>query len=445
MARSVLTTAVCLKQRGFRTQEPSWSCALPAMPPVMPYVNQVTGDASFYPPLRKKGRSERSVTLHRLIVDPGNSVEDLLRIVSENAPFDTDNLISKLADSKNRSRLETPRISADLGAMENGKAQKVGGAGLDWKLVFGSRVDSHGFIKHVWKDGEWDKGELAIFEGQKVFHCKDGKVRSLPQRIFNDKANYARMTAGCQRMGMPTMTPEMFHQAIDRVVAANLDFVPPYGSGASLYVRPFMIGSGPQLGLGPSSEFTFMVLVSPVGPYYGGSVPCKLVDEFDRAAPLGVGQVKCAGNYAADIVPAKQAKDQGFPICLYLDAKEHKYVEEFSTSNFAAITKNVYLTPDSSSVLGSVTNMCLEVLAKDMGLTVERRRIDFEAEVSNFKEVGAVGTGVVITVVESITRGEKKYTFEQPSETLQSMYNKLRAIQVGDEPDKFGWLREISA
>ncbi|CAE7735984.1 ilvE [Symbiodinium sp. CCMP2592] len=345
--------------------------------------------------------------------------------------------------------------------MENGKAQKVGGADLDWsKLVFGSRVDSHCFMKHVWKDGEWDKGELvqepyvkmhvmanvfhygqAIFEGQKVFHCKDGKVR-----IFNDKANYARMSAGCQRMGMPTMTPEMFHQAIDRVVAANLDFVPPYGSGASLYVRPFMIGSGPQLGLGPSSEFTFMVLVSPVGPYYGGSVPCKLVDEFDRAAPLGVGQVKCAGNYAADIVPAKEAKDQGFPICLYLDAKEHKYVEEFSTSNFAAITKsNVYLTPDSSSVLGSVTNMCLEVLAKDMGLTVERRRIDFEAEVSNFKEVGAVGTGVVITVVESITRGEKKYTFEQPSETLQSMYNKLRAIQVGDEPDKFGWLREISA
>ncbi|CAE7532835.1 atnJ [Symbiodinium natans] len=167
---------------------------------------------------------------------------------------------------------------------------------------------------------------------------------------------------------------------------------------------------------------------------------------YDRAAPLGVGQVKCAGNYAADIVPAKQAKDAGFPICLYLDAREHKYVEEFSTSNFAAITKsNVYLTPNSKSVLGSVTNMCLEVLAKDMGMSVERRPIDFEAEVANFKEVGAIGTGVVITVIDSITRGDKKYTFEQPSAVLQSMYNKLRAIQVGDEPDTHGWLREIPA
>ena len=162
-----------------------------------------------------------------------------------------------------------------------------------------------------------------------------------------------------------------------------MDFVPPYGSGASLYLRPFMVGSGPQLGLGPSNEYTFIVVAAPVGPYYGSAVPAVVVDDYDRAAPQGVGQVKCAGNYAADIVPAARAKKEGFPICLYLDAREHRHVEEFSTSNFVAITKdNVYLTPDSVSVLDSVTNASLEKLAADMGLKVERRKIDFEAEVA---------------------------------------------------------------
>lgn len=144
---------------------------------------------------------------------------------------------------------------------------------MDWgKLVFGTRVDTHGFIKHVWRDGQWDEGEMveepyvkmhvlanvfhygqAIFEGQKAFHCKDGKVR-----IFNDRMNHVRMSRGAERMGMPTMPAEMFQAALTRVVKANLDFVPPYGSGASLYLRPFMVGSGPQLGLGASSEYTFM-------------------------------------------------------------------------------------------------------------------------------------------------------------------------------------------
>ncbi|CAK8987110.1 unnamed protein product [Durusdinium trenchii] len=340
------------------------------------------------------------------------------------------------------------------------KEQTVGGAGLDWgKLVFGTRVDTHGFIKHVWRDGQWDEGEMveepyvkmhvlanvfhygqAIFEGQKAFHCKDGKVR-----IFNDRMNHVRMSRGAERMGMPTMPAEMFQAALTRVVKANLDFVPPYGSGASLYLRPFMVGSGPQLGLGASSEYTFMVVASPVGPYYGSAVPATVVEDYDRAAPMGVGAVKCAGNYAADIVPAARAKKQGFPICLYLDAKEHRYVEEFSTSNFVAITKsNVYLTPDSQSVLDSVTNSCLEKLAADMGLTVERRRIDFDAEVASFKEVGAVGTGVVITVVQSIQQGDKVHNFEQPSEVLTKLYNKLRAIQTGDEPDPHGWMREVA-
>merc|ERR1712203_1064271 len=168
-----------------------------------------------------------------------------------------------------------------------------------------------------------------------------------------------------------------------------------------------MFGSGPQLGLGPSSEYTFAVVVVPVGSYYKTAgltpIPCKVIDAYDRAAPAGVGAIKCAGNYAADIVPSKKAKSEGLPIGLYLDAKEHKYIEEFNTSNFIAITHdNRYITPDSGSVLGSVTNKCLIEIAKDIGLTVERRAIDFDAEVDSFREVGAVGTAVVVTPIESI-------------------------------------------
>jgi branched-chain amino acid aminotransferase len=209
-----------------------------------------------------------------------------------------------------------------------------------------------------------------------------------------------------------------------------------------------MFGSGPQLGLGISPEFTFAVIVCPVGSYYKTAkltpIPSTVMDDFDRAAPRGVGNVKAAGNYAADIMPAKKAKDKGFPIGLYLDAKEHKYIEEFNTSNFIGITKDgKYLTPDSDSVLRSVTNMALEELARDMGLIVERRSIDFDKEAENFKEVGAVGTAVVITPIESIVRGDKKYVFAAP-DVLQKLHDTMRAMQVGDMPDPKGWLREVA-
>lgn len=340
--------------------------------------------------------------------------------------------------------------------------QEAGGAGLDWASLGFGYVDVHCHVRYVWKDGSWDQGEevadpyvkmhimanvfhygQALFEGQKAFHCKDGQVR-----VFRDEANYQRMMKGCARMGMADMPKDMFHAAIDRAIQGNLDFVPPYGSNGALYLRPFMVGSGAQMGLGPSSEYTFIVVAAPVGSYYKTKgltpIPCRIMDDYDRAAPLGVGQVKCAGNYAADILPAKKSKEAGFPIGLYLDAKHHRYIEEFNTSNFVAITKdNVYVTPDSKSVLESITNKCLEDLARDLGLTVERRPIDFEAEVQNFKEVGAVGTAVIITPIASITRGDKKYDFEAPT-VLQALHDKVRAVQVGDEPDAHGWLRELT-
>lgn len=341
------------------------------------------------------------------------------------------------------------------------KQQSVGGAGLEWDKMFFQYLEVYTTSRYTWKDGAWDGGKdvadkymkmhvmanvlhygQALFEGMKVFHCKDGKVK-----VFNGSENYKRMMLGSRRLGIPEMTEEMFHGAIDRTVRANLDFVPPYGSNGAMYVRPNIFGSGHQLGLGPSDEFTFNVVVAPVGSYYKTSkltaIPCCVMEEFDRAAPIGVGHIKCAGNYAADIYPSQQAKKDGFPIGLYLDAQEHKYVEEFNTSNFVGITADQkYVTPNSRSVLGSVTNMCLEALAKDMGFTVERRPIDFNREASTFTEVGAVGTAVVVTPIKSITRGDSVYEYGEP-DVLQKLHDQVRAIQVGDAADTHGWMRTI--
>lgn len=341
------------------------------------------------------------------------------------------------------------------------KQQTVGGAGLEWDKLFFQYLETYTNSQYTWKDGAWDSGKdvadkymkvhvmanvlhygQALFEGMKVFHCKDGKVK-----VFNGSENYKRMMLGCGRLGIPGMTEEMFHGAIDRTVRANLDFVPPYGSNGAMYVRPNIFGSGHQLGLGPADEFTFNVIVAPVGSYYKTSkltaIPCCVMEEFDRAAPIGVGHIKCAGNYAADIYPSQQAKKAGFPIGLYLDAQEHKYVEEFNTSNFVGITADQkYVTPNSGSVLGSVTNMCLEALAKDMGFTVERRPIDFDKEAGAFTEVGAVGTAVVVTPIKSITRGDSVYEYGEPN-VLQKLHDQVRAIQVGEAADTHGWMRTI--
>jgi len=338
---------------------------------------------------------------------------------------------------------------------------RVSAANLDWDKIGFAYTQAHRHIEYKWSDDKWDEGKevedpliqlhvmsnvlhygQALFEGQKVFACKDGEVR-----IFNDKENWARMSSGCRRMMMPEMPLEMFQEAMTRAVKANLEFIPPYGSGGALYCRPLIIGSGFQLGLGPAKEYRFFVVVSPVGSYYKAgtlsAIPCMVVEEFDRAAPKGVGATKCAGNYAADIKPASEGKAAGYPIGLYLDAAEHKYVEEFNTSNFIGITKDgKYVTPDAPSILPSVTNKCLCEVAKDLGLTVERRKIDFDAEIDTFNEVGAVGTAVVVTPIASITRKGVKHEFPS-TETLQKLHDTVRAIQNGEVPDTHGWMRHI--
>eukprot|EP00931_Biecheleriopsis_adriatica_P018579 TRINITY_DN12977_c0_g1_i2.p1 TRINITY_DN12977_c0_g1~~TRINITY_DN12977_c0_g1_i2.p1 ORF type:complete len:407 (-),score=68.13 TRINITY_DN12977_c0_g1_i2:87-1307(-) len=342
---------------------------------------------------------------------------------------------------------------------------KVGSAHLDWSSLGFDYVPTKSHVRYVWKDGAWDAGRSvqdpyisvhilgnvfhygqALFEGFKGFHTKQGDVCT-----FADALCHGRMSHGCRRFRMPEVPKSIWRDAVDACVQENAAFVPPYGSGGALYVRPFIFGSGPRLGLGPSPEYTFVVFANPVGSYYKNddgkmqALDCLVNDDYDRAAPLGCGDCKAAGNYAADLESMYTSKRRGFPISLYLDAKERRYIEEFNTSNFVAITKDGrYLTPDAPrSVLDSNTNKVLRQLAEDMGITVEQRRIDFEAEVDSFAEVGAVGTAVVVTPIQSLTRGDRVWKFEQPK-VLRKLRDRVTAIQSGEEEDRHGWMRKVS-
>ena len=333
---------------------------------------------------------------------------------------------------------------------------------IDWDSLVFSYMDVNCHIRYTWKDGEWDAGELhdepymnihmaatalhygqSAFEGLKAFCCKDGKVR-----VFRLDENVKRMARSCRRIVMPEVSEAMFEDAIRRVVKANLDFVPPYGTGGSLYIRPVIFGSGPTIGVEPSKQYTFAILVMPVGDYYkGGLSPVRalVTDAYDRAAPRGVGNCKVGGNYASSLLPSKEAKSQDFPITLYLDAVEHRYIEEFGTSNFIAIKDQTYITPDSNSILHSITNKTLMTLAAENGLTVDCRRVAFE-EIPEFDEVAACGTAVVITPVNTIVRGETVLEVgprEGCGAVLQNLYNQVRQIQKGELEDRWNWCRLI--
>ncbi len=332
-------------------------------------------------------------------------------------------------------------------------------ANLNWSTLGFDYVPTNAMVKHNFKDGSWDAGEVTadfslnihalsnvlhygqgIFEGLKAFHLKDGSVCS-----FNATSNAARMARGAARLQMPAPSDEMFASAIERVVTANIEFMPPYGTGGALYIRPFLFGHGAKLGLGPAPEYQFVVVASPVGAYYKGglqAIDAVVVDEWDRAAPRGVGSIKAAGNYAPDVLPSSEAKGKGFPICLYLDAKENKYVEEFSTSNFIGITRdNKLVTPKSDSILPSCTKEVLLRVARDMGIAVEERPVLWE-EVSTLKEVAACGTAVVLTPIQSITRAGSTCHFDG-HETIAKLYNHVTQMQAGDIPDPYGILKVL--
>jgi len=346
-----------------------------------------------------------------------------------------------------------------------GEEGTLSSANVDWANLTFDVTETRGRAQAVWKDGEWSEVKFEngpyvqlhmfanvlhygqeVFEGLKAYHCKDGQVRT-----FNDKSNWERISNGSRRMMIPEMPYKLFQQMVDVAVRGNRAYIPPpevCASGGSLYIRPVIFGCGPQVGLHASKEYIFLVMVVPVGPYFKDgfkAIPGEVVTDFDRAAPQGVGEVKCAGNYAADLLPQTGHKKRGFPIGLYLDPKEKKYCEEFNGANLVAITKSgALVTPESASILPSITNKCLLQIAKDRGMTVERRPLALEDEVENWAEMGAVGTAAVICPIKSLTMGEKTWAFSEEAPTLKGLYDALTAIQRGEAEDPHGWSRVIS-
>ncbi len=338
-------------------------------------------------------------------------------------------------------------------------------AKLDWPhLDFGYRKTDFN-IRYTFRDGKWDEGTLTreemipvhmaatclhygqeCFEGLKVFETKAGEAV-----VFRIDENARRFVRSARKILMEPVPEEMFIEAVFRVVNANRRFIPPHGTGASLYVRPLLLGTGAQVGVKPSSEYLFIVFVTPVGPYFKtGFKPVDIVveEEVDRAAPLGVGDAKVGGNYAAGMRATVRAKQAGYTEVLYLDARHKKYIDESGPANFFAITGDgQYVTPESSSILPSITNKSLVTLAEEMGLRPQRRAIDVE-EIFGFKEAGCCGTAAVITPIGSITYRDRKVVYAkdgQPGEICTRLYNTLTAIQVGDAPDPHGWVRRIPA
>ena len=336
-------------------------------------------------------------------------------------------------------------------------------APLDWpNLEFGYRkTDAN--IRYTWKDGSWDTGVLTedeilplhmaatclhygqeCFEGLKVFETKSGDAV-----VFRIDENAKRIAHSCSKILMEPVPEELFVDAVTRVVNANRRFIPPYGTGASLYIRPLVIGIGPQVGVKPAGEYMFLVFVTPVGPYFKtGFKPVNLIveEEVDRAAPLGVGDVKVGGNYAAGLRASMAARGKGFTEVLYLDAKHKKYIDESGPANFFGITQEgQYVTPHSDSILPSITNKSLITLAEEMGLKPQRREIDVE-EIFGFTEAGCCGTAAVITPVGSITFRDRKVVYAKDGKAGKhstALYDKLTAIQVGDSPDNYDWVRKI--
>ena len=283
------------------------------------------------------------------------------------------------------------------------------------------------------------------FEGLKAFTGKDGKVR-----VFRMRENALRLQASCRGIMMEEFPIEMFEKSVIEVVKQNIRFVPPYGSGASLYIRPLLIGTSAQVGVKPANEYLFLVFVTPVGPYFKEgfkTTPVGIYREYDRAAPLGTGTYKIGGNYAASLVPGDKAHETGYSAVLYLDAKEKKYVDECGPANFFGIKDNTYITPESTSILPSITNKSLMQLAQDMGMKVEQRQVSLD-ELETFEEAGMCGTAAVISPIQRVddVDNNKSYIFSkdgQAGPVCTKLYNKLKAIQCGDEADVYGWVTEV--
>lgn len=335
---------------------------------------------------------------------------------------------------------------------------------IDWEnLGFSYMKLPYRFIAY-YKDGHWNNGELTedaelhisesspalhygqqAFEGLKAYRTKEGKLQ-----LFRPDQNAERLQRTADRLLMPKVPTELFIEACKQVVKANADYVPPYGTGGTLYLRPLLIGVGDIIGVKPADDYIFTVFAMPVGNYFkGGLAPTNFLiqDEYDRAAPNGTGAAKVGGNYAASLLPGKYAKNQGFSDVIYLDPATHTKIEEVGSANFFGITaENEFVTPVSPSILPSITKYSLLYLAeKRLGLKAIEREV-FVDELDDFVEAGACGTAAVISPIGGIQIGDTFHVFHSETEVgpvTRKLYEELTGIQFGDIEAPEGWIVEV--
>ncbi len=337
-------------------------------------------------------------------------------------------------------------------------------ANLDWSnLGFGYHETEKRYVSN-YKDGKWSEGELTsdptvtlnecagvfqyaqtIFEGLKAYRTENGKIV-----IFRPDLNGERLENSAKRLEMPVYPKDKFVEAVKAVVKANADMVPPYGSGATLYIRPYMFATAPVIGVKPSTEYQFRIFTTPVGPYFkGGAKPITIkVSDFDRAAPHGTGNIKAGLNYAMSLHAIVTAHAEGFDENMYLDPGSRTYVEETGGANFLFVTKDgTVVTPKSDSILPSITRRSLMYVAEHcLGLKVEHRPVRFD-EVKDFAECGLCGTAAVISPVGKINDHGKEICFpsgmEEMGPVTKKLYDTLTGIQMGRLEAPEGWIYEV--
>ncbi len=331
---------------------------------------------------------------------------------------------------------------------------------IDWKNLTFGYVKTDYNVRCYYRNGTWGEIEVSssetidvhiaatclhygqeAFEGLKAYRGKDNKIR-----LFRWEENCKRLRRSAEAIMMEPVPEEIFKEAIFKVIKLNEAYIPPYGTGGALYIRPLLLGSGPKVGVSPADEYLFMIFVTPVGPYFKeGFKPVKmqLARDYDRAAPLGTGHVKIGGNYAASLRAGQRAKDEGYASIIFADAKTKQYIDEAGPANFFGIKDGKYITPDSVSILPSITNMSLREIAADMGLIVEQRAVEI-SELATLEEAGACGTAAVISPISIIHDRETGTVYQiskdgNPGKWSTKLYNYLTGIQFGEVEDKFNW------
>lgn len=335
---------------------------------------------------------------------------------------------------------------------------------IDWSNIGFGYVQTDKRYVSNYKDGKWDEGGLTeeanvvsnecagvlqyaqtVFEGLKAYRTEDGHIVT-----FRPDLNASRMADSARRLEMPVFPEDRFIRAVEQVVAANADYVPPYGSGATLYIRPYMFGTNPVIGVKPADEYQFRVFATPVGPYFkGGAKPITIrVCDFDRAAPHGTGHIKAGLNYAMSLHAIVDAHQQGYDENMYLDSATRTKVEETGGANFIFITKdNKLVTPKSDTILPSITRRSLVYVAKEyLGMEVEEREVLFE-EVKEFAECGLCGTAAVISPVGKVVDHGKEICFpsgmEEMGPVTKKLYDTLTGIQMGHIKAPESWIKVI--